>query len=348
MVGESQMSTFTFSPNLRRWIDAQAESWNGANTRNLMPNSSSCLSYETLGRSTFAKPDDSFETTEQVLSEDRLRAERLAWVRPLERPMTWTNMGPKLRLAKQLVLRVRPPTLDTSAIGKVAAKLNAGLAGTPSSSLGSAATMRNVREAVFGAMHTAFEPIPDEALRTVTVINRRWTFTPETLDGITAKKLKNRFRTDLNRAGILRMPGPFIAFLHGEFEPASGLYVLHFHILTTVEKAEALRRLKRFNGYVPTASDAVPIFSRTVKDRRRQFSYLLKSYWPARTIRWINGAQKRDRGHHRIPEPFGSQVLLWLDRQRLRDLTIMNNCWSMRNGGTQAMKRLYLSVFGAW
>ncbi len=48
------------------------------------------------------------------------------------------------------------------------------------------------------------------------------------------------------------------------------------------------------------------------------------------------------------PEPFASQVLIWLDRQRLRDLVILNDCWSLRNGGTAAMERLYLSVFGVW
>ena len=289
-----------------------------------------------------------FETDEQVRREDLTRADRLEWVRPLRSPMSWTNMRPKLRLAKQIVPHVRPPFLDPSGIEKLVAKLNAGLGGMPSSSLGSAVTMRMVRQTVLGAMFSAFDGFSDEALRTVTVINRRWTLTPATLDRVTAKKLKNRFRTDLNRTGILKMPGPFIAILHGEFEPESGLYVLHFHILTTAEKDEALKRLKSLNGYQPTQSGAAPVFSRPVRDRRKQFSYLLKAYWPARTIRMVSGAPKRDRGHHRIPEPFGSQVLLWLDRQQLRDLVIMNDCWSPRNGGTEAMKRLYLSVCGAW
>jgi len=289
-----------------------------------------------------------FETAEDARKEDRSRAKGLKLARPREGRTAWTNLGPRLRLLKQMPYPTVFPERQAVDFDRFLHPLDGEVKGVPSNSLGSSVTMRTIRETVLGAMHDAFADYPDEALRTVTVINERWTFTPATLDGITAKKLKNRFRTDLNRAGIFKMPGPFIAFLHGEFEPASGLYVLHFHILTTREKAKALKRLKQFTGYVPTASGAAPIFPRRVRDRVRQFSYLLKSYWPARTIRWIDGAPKRDRGHHRIPEPFGSQVLLWLDRQRLRDLTIMNDCWSMRNGGTEAMKRLYLSVMGVW
>ncbi len=295
-----------------------------------------------------------FETDERARKEDATRAERLAWVRPLDRLMSWTNMGPKLRLARQLVPHVRPPALDPHAIERFAAKLKAGVAGQPSDSLGSSVTMRSIRQTVLGALHTAFGDYPDEALATFTVINRSWTLTPQTLDAASAAKIKARFRADLNKIGITNMPGPFVAFLHGEFEPTSGSIVPHFHGTTTREKAEVLKRLKakegsrRFLGYVPTASGGAPVVCKPVRDRRKQFSYLLKSYWPARTIRWIGGKLKRDRQGRRIPEPFGSQVLLWLDRQRLRDLTIMNDCWSLRNGGTKAMKRLYLSVFGAW
>ncbi|MFF9550338.1 hypothetical protein [Methylobacterium fujisawaense] len=342
------MVTFNLSPELRKRIDAKAGKHQGPTSRD--------LATDTLGPAPPEDPDQPilhqegthFETDKEARQEDTRRAARLVWVRPLDRPMSWTNMAAKLRLAKQRVQHLQPLTLDPRAMDAFAARLDAVLAGSTSSSLGSAKTMRIVRETVLGALHAAFEDFPDEALATVTVINRRWTFSPMTFDSITAKKLKNRFRTDLNRIGALKMRGPFIAFLHGEFEPASGLYVLHFHILTTREKAEALRGLKRLKGYQPTDSGAAPVVCKPVRARLRQFSYLLKSYWPARTIRRIDGATKRDRGHHRIPEPFGSQVLLWLDRQRLRDLTIMNDCWSMRNGGTEAMKRLYLSVFGAW
>ena len=163
--------------------------------------------------------------------------------------------------------------------------------------------------------------------------------------------MKARFRTDLNRIGLTKVPGPFIAILHGEFEPRSGCYVLHFHILTTREKAELLKRLKAkpgtkaFSGYTATASGAAPVVCKPVRDRGRQFSYLLKSYWPARAIRRIKGVNKRDRRVRRIPEPYASQVLIWLDRQRLRDLVVMHDCWSRRRGGTPAMKQLYLSVF---
>ena len=142
------------------------------------------------------------------------------------------------------------------------------------------------------------------------------------------------------------MPGPFICFLHGEFEPTSGVYQLHFHGVTTADKAAALHRLKAIAGYERTRTGAAPVRCEQVNDRPHQFTYMLKSYWPSRAVRLVDGERKRDRKGGRIPEPFHTQVLLWLDRQKLADMTLMNECWSPRKGGTPAMRSLYLLVQG--
>ncbi|TXN21409.1 hypothetical protein [Methylobacterium sp. WL19] len=296
---------------------------------------------------------EGFETEALAYAEDRTRAKGLGLARPTEGPTSWTNIAARIRLLDQLPFPRSFPRREAANFDRVRLRL-ATAPGPISNSLASSSTMRIIRETVISDIHAAFAGYPDEALATATVINQRWTYTPANLDAVTAKQVKNRFRSDLNNLGLTKVPGPFIAILHGEFEPRSGQYVLHFHILTTWEKAEILKGLKArpgsqaFPGYCPTASGAAPVVCKAVHNRERQFSYLLKSYWPSRTIRRINGVWKRDRRPRRICEPFASQVLVWLDRQRLRDLVIMHDCWSMRNGGTPAMKRLYLSVFGAW
>ncbi len=347
------MATLTFSPRLKRLMAARVGQPAPVEARE-RPTRPVRVGPDNAEPEADSRPFWDFETEEDARKEDRARVKGLKLARPREGRTTWTNLGPRLRLLKQMPHPTAFPERQAGDFDRFLHRLDGEAKGVPSNSLGSSVTMRTIRETVFGAMLTAFEDYPDGALETFTVINQNWTVSPADLDKTSAEKLKGRFRADLNKVGITRMQGPFIAFLHCEFEPASGLYIPHFHGTTTREKAEVLKGLKakegskKFLGYVPTATGGAPVVCKPVRDRHRQFSYLLKSYWPARTIRWIDGAPKRDRKHHRIPEPFASQVLLWLDRQRLRDLTIMNDCWSMRNGGTEAMKQLYLSVFGAW
>jgi hypothetical protein len=285
-----------------------------------------------------------FETDDQVRQEDAERAKRILLALPYEGPLTWLNMGPRLRYLRQCLRHLQRPSIDGSAALDLKAKLELGT----STSLASSVAMRCIRQTVLGALQNALADYSDAELRTVTVINRGWAFTADALDRVTAATIKNRFRTHLNKIGLTQVPGPFIAFLHGEFEPTSGTYQLHFHIVTTAAKAPILKRLTGRWGYEKTPTGAPPVVSRRVCNRAKQLSYLLKSYWPQRAVRLRDGVPKRDRRGSRISEPFGTQVLLWLDRQRLRNLTLMPDCWSLRNGGSDAMRTLYLSIFGPW
>ena len=67
--------------------------------------------------------------------------------------------------------------------------------------------------------------------------------TPEQFESVTARQIKNQFISHLRRSGVMAVPGFLLAFLHGEFEPTSGTFVLHFHGVTTNEKAAALDNL---------------------------------------------------------------------------------------------------------
>jgi len=290
-----------------------------------------------------------FETEQASAREDRMRARRMRRVLNRPGPTNWLNMKDRLWVAKQRPRGVPKPSLNRDAIRALAERLESGLASSfPSATLASSRRMRMIRQALYVALLAAFAPHPDEELRTVTVIYSGWAFSPADLDRTTAAKLKQQFRQHLNRIGVMKLPGPLFAVLHGEFEPTSGRYQLHFHILTTAEKAAALMRLPELiKGYCAIATGAAPVRRSRVRDRGRQFSYLAKSYWPSRPVVMIDGRPKRVRKPRRIPEPFGTQVLVWLDRQSFADLVLMNDCWSPRKGGTAAMKRLYLFVRGA-
>ena len=293
---------------------------------------------------------DAFETEEKSRQEDRLRARHIRRVLNRPGPTTWLNIKDRLWLVKQSPRAVAPP-LDRDAAHDLANRLEAGVAsGFPTMTLASALRMRTIRLGLGRALLDAFEQYPNADLRTVTVIYAGWSYTPADLDRVSAAMLKAQFRRHLERAGVLKSPGPLFAVLHGEFEPASGRYQIHFHLVTTAAKAAALKAgltAKKIRGYTKTATGSVPVRRSRIGDRVGQLLYLAKAYWPAKATILIDGKATRLRNHHRIPEPFSTQVLLWLDRQKFGDLVLTHDCWSRRTGGTLAMKRLCLFVAGA-
>ncbi|MER9523743.1 hypothetical protein [Mesorhizobium sp. LNJC394B00] len=213
-------------------------------------------------------------------------------------------------------------------VATLLALLENGLAtGKPYPTLASSQYMRQVRSNTIGALLDAVVHFADSDLRTVTVINRKWRFTARQLHKVTAAQIKQQFRTHLQRAGILDEPGFLVAFLHGEYEPTTGEFQLHFHILTTAEKAALfLSRLRGRWGYEKTATGAVPIKRCKIENRPKQFSYLLKSFWPERPVVTIDGVEKRVRANRRIKREFHTMYLQWLDRCGLADIMVLNNC----------------------
>ena len=290
-----------------------------------------------------------FETDDFSTDEDRLRARRMR--RVLNRPgrTNWLNFKDRLWLLKQSS-RVASSPLDRGAAHCLATRLEAGVAsGLPPLTLASSLRMRAIRQGLGRALLDAFEDYPDADLRTLTVIYSGWSYTPADLERVTAGQLKAQFRQHLNRAGVLKLPGPLFAVLHGEYEPTSGRYTLHFHLVTTAAKAAVLKSgltAKKIRGYTKTATGSAPVRRSRLGDRVGQLTYLAKAYWPSKPVVQLDGKPTRLRDHHRIPEPFGTQVLLWLDRQKFSDLVMTHDCWSKRAGGTAAMKRLYLFVKG--
>lgn len=214
----------------------------------------------------------------------------------------------------------------------------------PELSLASSRSMRWTRSTVINALLKAFAGYPDKKLVTATVIKSTWILSPGELLRTDAKKVAHQFRVDLNAVGLTSMQGPFIAFMHGEFDPVSRRFALHWHVLTTRAKGERLKALRNNRRYTKTPSGAAPIVVKPVFDRLRQVSYLVKSFWPSRGIREVDGEIRRDRQPQRIGEPFHTAYLVWLDRHRLLDLVVLNDCWSRRRGGSAAMRDLVRAI----
>lgn len=295
-----------------------------------------------------------FETPAAVLEEDRLRLLHVRWLTPTPPPLGWPDIGNVAALNEhRLRYPSRPlavPQLDRNEVLGLIHKFEANVEAERqiAASTASSIAMRTIRLEVIGTLLTALDDYADQDLATVTVAKGSWVYTPEELLAVDAATIKRAFMRDLKRTGVTLHPSPLVGFLHGEFEPTTGVYVVHWHLMTTKEKAAALATMLRGlpDAYAPTELVKRPIRVSKVGDRVGQATYMLKSFWPQRALRLTANGWKRDRDYDRICEPWSSIYLLWLNRHRLLDLTVATGTWSRRKGGSEGWKAFSLKVEG--
>lgn len=167
---------------------------------------------------------------------------------------------------------------------------------------------------------------------TFTVIPSTWEF--DDLNSAHANTMIEGVLADMYKAGLACVPGVLILFIHGEFDSRAKKWRLHGHGLverSLVPMLDKLRELPKYKACrVLPGGNPSPVWTR-VWIRRKPLvnipdplTYLLKSYWPSRPIYFSpDGKRSRMRKAGRIREPYHSQSLLWLNRWRLTDLTLM-------------------------
>jgi hypothetical protein len=167
-----------------------------------------------------------------------------------------------------------------------------------------------------------------------TVIPATLEFSPDELDGVDPRRLIAGLRTALYGKGAGEAKGWLIAFLHGEHDPVGGVYRLHMHGLAAGEMVQVVDKLRELPNYktqrLMQDGSLSPVYRRVRIERKSLvnlpavLSYLLQSFWPSRAVLICDeGKRIRARRKQRIVEPYHSQVLLWLDRWNLADLTLM-------------------------
>ncbi|MDY6949247.1 MAG: hypothetical protein SXG53_26450 [Pseudomonadota bacterium] len=170
--------------------------------------------------------------------------------------------------------------------------------------------------------------------KSFTVVSKHWQVRPEQLLSQSAKRLLATFRSDLNRRGASGAKGWLICVLDIEYEPQRGIFVLHLHGLASGEMLGVLNRLRRMPKYRPVRTERdglVPIYRPIVikplarTGFERQLTYLLKSHWTStwRGLLQDDAKFRTARKSQRIPEPYHSLLLLWLDRYSLQDITLL-------------------------
>lgn len=209
-------------------------------------------------------------------------------------------------------------------------------------SLGSARSMRRNRILVTGGLLKLVGEDTTGQVKRFDVIKPGWSYNRKGLREERAERLKEEFRADLNRAARKLKKGPpsgfsgfLFAALHGDFETEEALFQIHFHMVVTGDWIDVVNLLRKQRAYKPTKRVKRPVRARhKLTDLPYALSYILKSYWPRKWKGKVSGkgTERRSRGHGRIPEPYHSDVLLWLHGHQLSDLILMMGCEIGKDG----------------
>jgi len=204
---------------------------------------------------------------------------------------------------------------------------------TPASSL----YMGHVRFRLIGAVWRLIDQGPWDCREVVffTVRPDEWEFSPEELPAARAERLIAQLKTRLNRAGASHADGFLIAFLHGEYEPTSGRYVLHAHGFAVggmVDVLESLRGTRKHPGWL--RDGRLNRSRKPITNLPYVLGYAFKSFWPCKRIGPVGdeAVVARNRHGQRIPEPFHSQYLVWLDQHSVSDLCLLMKLRVTRDG----------------
>ena len=175
---------------------------------------------------------------------------------------------------------------------------------------------------------------------TATLIPRGVEVRPAGLSGCTAKALMNRLRSQVKRAEASlaadgRLCGDdhgwLVAGLHNEFDPTAKLYQLHYHVIASGQMIAVLDELRNQRTYKhqpgDRVRDRVRMSRKPLDNLPAPLGYPWQLFWPARARSDGSdddiGFKQLHRGKRRLPEPYHTQMLLWLDRQRIEDMTLL-------------------------
>jgi hypothetical protein len=252
-----------------------------------------------------------FETEEEAKAEDWRRADMLQSYHQL---YSDTDAG---ALSKRLRLRVRE--VHSSA------------------TLASALDFRDYRIRVAGNLWRLMHSRMEERTSSFTIVPRSGLIAVEDLSDFDPRRFLQAFRLDLYRSGAGDVGGYLFAAIHGELDPESERFQVHLHGLAAGGMRGVIDQLRRRPKYQANQLDgaARPVrrSHRPLHSTSYALTYLIQSWWPARRIGEVgDGEIRRSRVRGRMPEPFHSQYLLWLDRKRLSDLTLLFGLSAGRDG----------------
>lgn len=223
---------------------------------------------------------------------------------------------------KERLLRVASLCLGKDAAAKHASSRLAGCQrGTRCLSPGCPVCVGRLRIWLVGEM-LALWPIgapPPRDLAFVTLVHEQWLLPPDAIGRLTPRRLVDRVRHQFLRAGLAGVTA--VGAVHGTFDQTREHWQPHVHLVVEGASRDALARLRK-RHYRRTGSVYRPMLVQPVNDAVRQFSYVLKSYWPM-SFQFTDETGAKRRGYRRINEPHHAHLLAALDRFTLSDSLLL-------------------------
>ncbi len=209
-------------------------------------------------------------------------------------------------------------------------KLVANGPGTRKSTLASHAVWRRLRIRVVGHLWDLMENSGYATPKTVTIMPRGWDPTPDELMAVDLPKLMETLRADLNRCGAAKATGYLALFIHSEWVEGKQRFQLHVHGVVAGGMVGVVRRLRKRPKYKAgatrgrvTVKSRVRLSNKPLSNMPDPISYAVKGIWFWSKPFACDGKMRRCKQRSRMPEPFHSQSLLWLDRWGPKDIALL-------------------------
>jgi hypothetical protein len=248
-----------------------------------------------------------FETEEFCRNEDALRAKLL-------RQASKLHGGQWGKRARKLADRIDP------ALNPKRPK-----------TLASSRYWRRLRKRIVGDLLKLVEQDQTGIIRRADIIPKAWACD---LDGLSKypKLQLQSLRSRIVRAGGGKGPGFLVMTWHADMGAESKVFQRHAHLLATGSYVAALESLVGAKGLqADSITDWGTCIHTPVIVRKQQLfnparaiGYLPKGYWLSTWAGGVSGTgtDRRARTGTRLPEPYHTEMLLWLDDHKIGDLVL--------------------------
>jgi hypothetical protein len=171
----------------------------------------------------------------------------------------------------------------------------------------------------------------------VTIIAARWHVAADDLEGFDIRRTKREFIQHLNRAGGREVGGILLGsfeacFYHDETTGEPG-YQFHFHGIVDERMKRVVQKLRKQTAYAVTAKARQPVRCKAVAqgDLLKTLGYCFKGFWKTRGSHPQDDDGSGYRDNARVPEPYHSEALLWLDKWTIGEMSVVYGTRDLRS-----------------
>lgn len=219
------------------------------------------------------------------------------------------------RYAEQKKATVSPRTPLQQAAFDLEHALSACAPGTFLASFADPLFVREFRERALSAAVEKLSSVKLSTIRFYTLVSAQWRIPASQLPDYEPKaSILEPLRVMLSDAGLARLPGWAMVSVHGEYFPVTDEWQLHTHCVVVGQKSDAFEALRELPMFTRGPVVKRPVRKQRAKNLPRPVSHLFQPFWPVKKQSYRSGVKSR------LPAPRDAEWLIFIDRQRFKDL----------------------------